>query len=219
MTGVAGPRRTVSSRSAQGVKAPRTAAAAAPRAADRWLPDSGLLHDARQAGSPNCDDRPSAIAVDALIVHYISLPPGRFVGDAVDRLFTNRLDPADHASFAAIAGLRVSAHLFVRRRGEVIQFVDCDRRAWHAGASRLREREHCNDFSIGVELEGDGGHRFTDAQYRRLAAIVHRLCTRYPLRWVAGHSDVAPGRKEDPGPFFDWQRFLASIAATGITRP
>ncbi|HMN84080.1 MAG TPA: 1,6-anhydro-N-acetylmuramyl-L-alanine amidase AmpD [Burkholderiaceae bacterium] len=188
-------------------------------APDPWAPGSGLLRAARQMPSPNCDDRPPAVTVDALIVHYISLPPGRFGGDAVERLFTNRLDPAADPSFAAIAGLRVSAHLFVRRRGELIQFVDCDRRAWHAGVSRLRGRERCNDFSIGVELEGDGEHRFTDPQYRRLAAIVHRLCTRYPLRWAAGHSDVAPGRKEDPGPFFDWPRFLASIAATGIVRP
>ncbi len=187
--------------------------------ADPWTPGSGLLRAARRVPSPNCDERPPAVTVDALIVHYISLPPGRFSGDAVERLFTNRLDPAADPSFAAIAGLRVSAHLFVRRRGELIQFVDCDRRAWHAGASRLHTRARCNDVSIGVELEGDGEHRFTDAQYRRLATIVHRLCTRYPLRWVAGHSDVAPGRKEDPGPFFDWPRFLASIAATGIVRP
>ena len=152
-------------------------------------------------------------------MHYISLPPGRFSGDAIERLFTNRLSADAHPYFAQLADVRVSSHFLVRRRGELVQFVDTDARAWHAGASRFMERERCNDFSIGVELEGDGEHRYTDAQYRRLARLVDVLVRRHPLRWVAGHSDVAPDRKTDPGPFFDWSRFIASIASTGLSRP
>ncbi len=152
-------------------------------------------------------------------MHYISLPPGRFSGDAIERLFTNRLDPHAHPYFATLAGVRVSAHFLVRRRGELVQFVDTDARAWHAGASRFLDRERCNDFSIGVELEGDGEHRYTEAQYRRLARLATCLAQRHPLRWVAGHSDVAPGRKDDPGPFFEWPRFLASVASARLSRP
>ncbi len=185
----------------------------------RWPGAGGWLAGARQLPSPNQDARPDATAVDLLVVHHISLPPGRFSGDAVERLFTNRLDTQAHPFYGQLQGLRVSAHFLVRRRGELLQFVDCDARAWHAGASRFGERERCNDFSIGVELEGSGEVRFTEAQYRRLAALTRALCARYPLRWAAGHSDIAPGRKTDPGPFFDWARFLASVHGTGIVRP
>ncbi len=151
-------------------------------------------------------------------MHHISLPPNRLSGDAIERLFTNRLDPRAHPFFASIAGLRVSAHFLIRRRGELLQFVGCDSRAWHAGASAFHGRSGCNDFSIGVELEGSGEVRFTQAQYRRLAQLAALLARRYPLRWVAGHSDVAPGRKQDPGPFFDWERFMSSVRDTRLAR-
>lgn len=165
----------------------------------------GWLQRARAVVSPNHDARPAGMAVDGLVIHYISLPPGRFGGQAIEQLFTNQLDPLADPAFGELAGLRVSSHFLVRRGGELVQFVDCDQRAWHAGVSRLLQRERCNDFSIGVELEGDGEHPFTRAQYRRLSALARLLCRRYPLSFVVGHSDIAPGRKVDPGPFFDWR--------------
>ncbi len=180
---------------------------------------SGWLAGARRVPSPNFDARPAGVAIDLLVVHYVSLPPGRFSGDAVERLFTNRLDCDADPSFGALRGLRVSAHFLIRRRGELLQFVATDARAWHAGVSRFMARERCNDFSLGVELEGDDGHRFTEPQYRRLAALTGRLRAQHPLRWIAGHSDIAPGRKHDPGPRFDWARVLASPQLRGIERP
>lgn len=144
------------------------------------------------------------MAIELVVVHSISLPPGQFGGDAVERLFTNRLDPAAHPSFEAIAGLRVSAHFLVRRDGAMIQFVSCDDRAWHAGASTWRGRADCNDFSIGIELEGLEGDRFETAQYERLGATLSSIAAHYPVRAVTGHEHVAPGRKSDPGPGFDW---------------
>ncbi len=182
-------------------------------------PATGWLAGARSVPSPNHDARPAGAAIELLVVHHISLPPGRFSGDAIERLFTNRLDASAHPDFEPLRGLRVSAHFLVRRRGELLQFVDADARAWHAGASRFLGREGCNDFSIGVELEGDGEHRFTEAQYRRLIRLLAALRARYPLRWVAGHSDIAPGRKSDPGPWFDWARVLAAPEAAGLERP
>ncbi|MBU6271897.1 MAG: 1,6-anhydro-N-acetylmuramyl-L-alanine amidase AmpD [Betaproteobacteria bacterium] len=183
-------------------------------------PDSaGWLPGARVVVSPHQDERPDPAGVDLLVVHHISLPAGQFHGDAIERLFTGTLDPAAHPDFVAIAGLRVSAHFLIRRRGELLQFVDTRRRAWHAGVSRLGDRERCNDFSIGVELEGDGEHPFTALQYRRLASLTRLLCRRHPLRWLAGHSDIAPGRKTDPGPFFDWPRLLSALEDTGLSRP
>lgn len=179
----------------------------------------GWLAGARRVPSPNFDARPPGAVVDLLVVHHISLPPGRFSGDAIERLFTNRLDPLADPAFAALRGLRVSAHFLIRRRGELLQFVATDARAWHAGASQFRGRERCNDFSIGVELEGDGTHRFTEPQYRRLARLLAILRERHPLRWIAAHSDIAPGRKLDPGPCFDWSRALAAREARGLTRP
>lgn len=184
----------------------------------RWA-DDGWLDGARRVASPNCDARPRDAVVDLLVIHHISLPPGRFSGDCVERLFTNTLDCDADPYFDRLRGLRVSAHFLVRRRGEILQFVPGDARAWHAGASRFMDRERCNDFSIGVELDGSGDADFTAAQYRRLAALTALLRRRHPLRWVAGHSDVAPGRKTDPGPRFDWPRFLASVAPLGIERP
>lgn len=185
----------------------------------RWTAGSDWLAGARRVDSPNFDARPPQVRVDLLVVHHISLPPGRFAGDAIERLFTNRLPPGEHPYFATLAGLRVSAHFLIRRRGELVQFVGCDSRAWHAGVSAFMGRERCNDFSIGVELEGDERVRFTDAQYRRLASLTLQLAARYPLRWVAGHSDVAPGRKHDPGPRFDWGRHLADVRQAGLARP
>ena len=146
------------------------------------------------------------------MVHSISLPPGEYGGDAIERLFTNRLDAAAHPYFREIAGLRVSSHFLIRRDGELVQFVPVARRAWHAGVSSWRGRERCNDFSIGVELEGTDDGAFTDAQYARLARLVERLRSTLPLRDIAAHSDVAPGRKTDPGPGFDWPRLLANLA-------
>jgi AmpD protein len=146
-------------------------------------------------------------------VHAISLPPGHYGGDCIERLFTNRLDPAAHPYFAEIAHLRVSAHFLVRRDGEVVQFVPVERRAWHAGVSAWRGRSRCNDFSVGIELEGGDDTPFEDAQYAALAALLQQLGRRFPLRDVAGHSEIAPGRKTDPGARFDWGRFLLQLAS------
>lgn len=170
------------------------------------LDPAGRLAGARQVASPNCDARPAAERVVLVVVHGISLPPGRFGGDAVERLFTNRLDLHAHPSFAGIAQLRVSAHFLVRREGRVLQFVPCTQRAWHAGASRWRERERCNDFSVGIELEGTDEQPYTRAQYAALARLLKALRRRYPIEDVVGHSDIAPGRKTDPGARFDWSR-------------
>ena len=172
----------------------------------------GRVARARYLASPNCDRRPRGAAVSLLVLHSISLPPGEFGGDAVARLFTNRLDPAAHPYFRAIAHLRVSAHFLVRRDGALQQFVPVQLRAWHAGLSRWRGAERCNDSSIGVELEGSDDAGFADAQYRCLAALARALAARWPLRACAAHSDVAPGRKTDPGARFDWTRFLGALA-------
>jgi AmpD protein len=151
--------------------------------------------------------------VSLLVVHSISLPPGQYGGNAIDRLFTNCLDPAAHPYFQEICGLKVSAHFLVRRTGEVVQFVPVGRRAWHAGVSAWRGRDACNDFSIGVELEGTEEDPFTDAQYASLTSLVQALRRALPLRDVAAHSEVAPGRKTDPGARFDWARLLTALAA------
>lgn len=172
----------------------------------------GFLTDARRVDSSNFDERPAGSAVTLLVVHAISLPPGHFGGDAIERLFTNRLDPEAHPYFATLAGLRVSSHFLLRRDGELVQFVAADKRAWHAGASRWRGRERCNDFSIGVELEGDDVHAFNDAQYTGLAALTARLRCQFPLRDIAGHQDIASPRKADPGARFDWLRVLRALA-------
>jgi AmpD protein len=182
------------------------------------IDDAGWHRHATRRRSPNCDDRPPGLPIDLLVIHGISLPPGRFGGDAVERLFTNRLDPAAHPYYAGLAGLRVSAHFLIRRDGTLLQFVPCGRRAWHAGASSWRGRERCNDFSIGVELEGTDTRPYTARQYERLARLVRALQRRYPIVDLAGHSDVAPGRKTDPGPAFDWQRLRAMLGA-GPARP
>ena len=182
----------------------------------------GWLPHARRVRSPNADARPDGTGVTLIVVHGISLPPGRFGGDAIERLFTNRLDERAHPSYSSIVALRVSAHFLVRRDGAMVQFVPCGARAWHAGASRFDGRERCNDFSIGIELEGTDERPYTAKQYARLAALVRRLRRRFPIDAIAGHSDVAPGRKTDPGPSFDWgrlRRLLGAPAARGSGSP
>ncbi|HZQ75254.1 MAG TPA: 1,6-anhydro-N-acetylmuramyl-L-alanine amidase AmpD [Burkholderiales bacterium] len=172
----------------------------------------GLAAGARQVASPNCDDRPAGARVSLLVLHCISLPPGEYGGDAIERLFTNRLDPAAHPYFAGVAALRVSSHFLVRRDGELVQFVPVQRRAWHAGESAWRGRRRCNDYSVGIELEGADDAPFEPAQYAALARLAPALRAALPLRHVAAHSDIAPGRKTDPGAGFDWARALRALA-------
>jgi AmpD protein len=169
----------------------------------------GLLAAARQVPSPNQNARPAGATLDLIVVHGISLPPGEFGGPWIDALFTNELDPRAHPVFGALEGLAVSAHLLIRRDGELVQYVPFHRRAWHAGVSAWQGRENCNDFSVGIELEGTDQGGYTTAQYRRLAVAVRALGRAYPTLSpapIVGHSDIAPGRKTDPGPSFDWAR-------------
>lgn len=180
----------------------------------------GWLLGARPVPSPNFDERPPGAEVELLVIHHISLPPGRFSGDAIERLFTNRLAGHVDPVLRELSNLRVSSHFLIRRRGACVQFVGCEHRAWHAGESRFLGRERCNDYSIGIELEGDSEHAFTDSQYRRLLQLTARLCGRFErLRHVAGHSDIAPGRKVDPGPKFDWARILKTPEFARLSRP
>ena len=173
---------------------------------------SNWVAGSRRVPSPNSDSRPPGVEVSLLVLHSISLPRGEYRDDAIERLFTNRLDPAAHPYFREIADLEVSAHFLIRRDGELVQFVPTVRRAWHAGASCWRGRSRCNDFSIGVELEGTDSGPFDAPQYDRLAALVHALRAQHPLRDLAAHSDIAPGRKTDPGPGFDWPRLLGALS-------
>jgi AmpD protein len=167
-----------------------------------WQEGGGLAETERLL-SPNFGLRPAG-DVSLVVIHNISLPPDEFGGDWVEAFFLNRLDPAAHPYFATIADVRVSAHFYVRRDGRIVQFVDCDRRAWHAGASSWCGRDNCNDYSIGIELEGSDAQPFAPAQYVALWSLLDALRQRYPIAAVVGHSDVAPGRKTDPGPCFDW---------------
>jgi N-acetyl-anhydromuramoyl-L-alanine amidase len=167
---------------------------------------------ARRLDSPNFGPRPAGAQVDLIVVHSISLPPGEYGGEQVQQLFTNTLDWNAHPYFKGIEGLAVSSHFYIRRGGELWQFVSCDDRAWHAGASHYRGRADCNDDSIGIELEGLEGERFEPAQYEALAALCAAIGQRYPVEHVAGHEHVAPGRKRDPGPGFDWQLLQQSLA-------
>ena len=166
----------------------------------------------RIADSPNHDERPAGVAISLVVLHSISLPPGEYGGEHIERLFANRLDPAAHPYFREVHALRVSAHFLVRRDGELVQFVPLERRAWHAGASSWRGRGACNDFSVGIELEGTDDAPFADPQYAALALLLMDLQSRLPLRDIVGHSDIAPGRKTDPGPQFDWPRLLAALS-------
>jgi len=172
----------------------------------------GLLTFARHVPSPNCDERPAGVVADLIIIHGISLPPGEFGGPWIDHLFTNTLPPAGHPYFEQIRDLRVSSHLLVRRDGEVVQYVPFHRRAWHAGTSSWQGRDRCNDFSVGIELEGTDDAPYGAAQYAMLARLVKALRRRYPIADVVAHSDVAPGRKTDPGPAFDWARLRRLVA-------
>jgi AmpD protein len=181
------------------------------RPAAAALAGTGWHPRARRVDSPNRDVRPAGIAVELLVLHNISLPPGRFGGPGVEQLFTNRLDPAAYPFYMEIAGLKVSAHFFLRRDGSLTQFVSCGERAWHAGVSRWRGREKCNDFSIGIEIEGTDERPYTARQYARLAGLVELLRGAYPdIAGIAAHSEIAPGRKTDPGPSFDWARLMAA---------
>jgi AmpD protein len=179
---------------------------------DIVIDPDGLASGVSYVPSPNCDERPPGTAIELLVVHAISLPPGEFGGPHIEALFTNRLDPSLHPYYAGIAGLRVSAHFLVQRDGAITQFVPCGRRAWHAGDSSWRGRARCNDFSIGVELEGADDAPFEPVQYAVLASITRALRARYAIADIVGHSDIAPGRKSDPGPHFDWNRYRALLA-------
>ena len=183
-----------------------------------WHHD-GWWAGARWRPSPNVGDRPAGERPTLAIVHSISLPPGVYRGDAVERLFTNRLDWDAHPYFQGIRGLKVSAHFLVRRSGRVLQFAATTRRAWHAGASLWRGRDNCNDWSIGIELEGLEGGPFEAAQYRTLARLLRALARRHPLGEVVGHEDVAPGRKADPGAGFDWLQLARRLHGTGLQLP
>lgn len=164
----------------------------------------GWYRFARRLDSPNFGPRPAGAQIDLVVLHSISLPPGQYGGDGVQRLFTNTLDWNAHPYYQGIRGLEVSAHFFIRRDGALWQFVSCDARAWHAGASTWRGRGNCNDDSVGIELEGLEGDTFEPAQYETLASVVAALQQHYPIAHVAGHEHIAPGRKQDPGPGFDW---------------
>jgi len=166
----------------------------------------------RIVDSPNQDERPPDTEISLVVLHSISLPPGDYGGDSIERLFTNCLDPEAHPYFREICGLKVSAHFLVRRDGSVIQFVPLERRAWHAGVSSWRGRERCNDFSVGIELEGTDEAPFEPAQYVSLISLIRHLQNTLPIRDIAAHSEVAPGRKTDPGAHFDWARLLAALA-------
>ena len=172
------------------------------------MTEDGMLEGAgvRYIASPNCDARPVNTPVELIVVHNISLPPREFGGPGIVDLFLNRLDSTAHAYYAGIAPLRVSAHFLIRRDGALIQFVPCVQRAWHAGVSRWRGRERCNDFSIGIELEGADEIPFEEAQYARLVTLLAAIKGRYPIVDIVGHADVAPGRKTDPGVAFEWDR-------------
>lgn len=168
--------------------------------------DGGWHLGALHLPSPNFGPRPEAADIDLIVVHSISLPPGQYGGTAVQALFTNTLDWDAHPYYQSIRGLQVSAHFYIQRDGKVWQFVDCGQRAWHAGASFYRGRTQCNDDSIGIELEGLEGETFEPAQYAAVASLCSDLAQRYPVAHIAGHEHIAPGRKDDPGPGFDWAR-------------
>ncbi len=188
---------------------PRTAKN--PRGIIRIDSDSGLIQGARFVASPNCDKRPEGAAIDTLVIHSISLPPGRFGGPGIEQLFSNLLNPDEHPYYREIRDLKVSAHVLIRRNGELVQFVPLHQRAWHAGQSYCEGRTCLNDFSIGIELEGTDELPYEDAQYASLAKLTRIIRQVYPAITPAriyGHGDIAPGRKTDPGPMFDWKRYL-----------
>lgn len=171
----------------------------------------GWVQEARRLDSPNFDARPAESPIELLVLHCISLPPGCFGSGDIERLFTNRLDCVSHEFYAQLRGMRVSAHFLICRNGRLTQFVSCRDRAWHAGVSEWQGRAGCNDFSIGIELEGSEFEPFTAQQYATLGALQRALAAAYPLRWTRGHSEIAPGRKSDPGPLFDWTRVVRDL--------
>ncbi|MEI7842594.1 MAG: 1,6-anhydro-N-acetylmuramyl-L-alanine amidase AmpD [Gallionellaceae bacterium] len=173
--------------------------------------ERGWLSGVRRISSPNFDPRPPGQKVNLLVIHSISLPPEQFSGVAVEQLFTNTLNCDEHPYYEKLRGVKVSAHFLIRRNGEITQFVSCNQRAWHAGVSEWWGKTRCNDFSLGIELEGSDSVCYTDAQYKKLQYLTHRLTRNYPLKQIVGHADIAPGRKTDPGPFFDWKRYLKSL--------
>jgi AmpD protein len=188
----------------------------------RWiapLGEDGCIASARRVDSPNCDERPDGCAVDLVVIHAISLPPDQFGGPGVEQLFTNQLNPQEHPYYKSIERLRVSAHFFIRRDGSLLQFVPVTARAWHAGVSVWKGRERCNDFSIGIELEGSDSLPFRAEQYDRLAGVIGRIRERYPHADICAHSDIAPGRKTDPGPFFEWARLSALLSTRSPLLP
>jgi len=172
----------------------------------------GWLSGVRRVVSPNYDARPAHTAIGLLVIHNISLPPNEYGGDAIERFFTNVLDHSEHPYFEQLKGVRVSSHFLVRRDGQIVQFVPCGKRAWHAGVSTWHGRTRCNDFSIGIELEGSDFESYTELQYAALARLTRCLKRSYRIRDITGHSDIAPDRKTDPGPFFDWDKFLKRLA-------
>jgi AmpD protein len=182
-----------------------------PESAAQRLWDGGWYGFARRLPSPNFGPRPIGCQTDLIVLHSISLPPGRYGGNEVQQLFTNTLDWNAHPYFRTIEGATVSAHFYVRRQGELWQFVSCDDRAWHAGASHYRGRGDCNDDSIGIELEGLEGEPFDEPQYEALAALCAAIAQQYPIRHIAGHEHIAPGRKKDPGAGFDWRALQQSL--------
>jgi AmpD protein len=183
---------------------------------------TGLLTGVCQVLSPHCDERPAGVGPELIVVHGISLPPGDFGGPWIEQLFCGNLDPAAHPYFATIVAARVSAHVLVRRNGAVIQFVPFGMRAWHAGASSWCGREACNDYSIGIELEGTDDRPYEPVQYQRLSGVISALRAAWPVLGVdrvVGHSDIAPGRKTDPGESFDWQRLRGLLADAAVVPP
>ena len=179
----------------------------------------GWYRDAQVLASPNFGPRPADAQIDLVVIHSISLPPGQFGNDNVRRLFTNQLDWDEHPYFLSIRGLQVSSHFFISRLGEIWQFVSCNDRAWHAGESTYRGRTNCNDDSVGIELEGLEGFVFEAVQYENLVMLIEQLRAQYPIRHIAGHEHIAPDRKLDPGPGFDWQRLEQQLAAPATYFP
>ena len=176
--------------------------------------ENGICREALLRASPHFDERPPGERICLVVIHGISLPPGDFGGPHIDHLFLGKLDPGAHPYFREVADLRVSSHFVIRRDGMLLQYVPCAMRAWHAGASEWKGRSRCNDFSIGIELEGADDVPYAEPQYETLAKLVRALCDHYGPLDIAGHSDIAPGRKTDPGPYFDWPRFRASLGPT-----
>ncbi len=173
-----------------------------------YINTNGVASLAKQIASPNCDERPEGCCIDMIVIHNISLPPQQYGGNGIIELFTNQLNPDEHPYYATIHTATVSSHFLIRRDGELLQFVPCTQRAWHAGVSKWKNRERCNDFSVGIELEGSDFEAFTEMQYKTLNSLIKSLQEKYPIRDIVGHSDIAPDRKTDPGPFFDWSKIV-----------